>query len=144
MGCKSYININSRNGSIINTQWKFLPWTTGLTVQLNSIVMPSMGWACEVNCSGYCTVMHSVKNTRITPTVNSYWLKLETSWWWLFPCLRGFGENIGPLIPHLRFLFFLFLKWRWACAHYSTLRARISPQWLSKLRRLWLIVPWQV
>ena len=26
--------------------------------------------------------------------------------WWLFPCLRGFRENVQPFIPCLRFFFF--------------------------------------
>ena len=42
------------------------------------------------------------------------------------------------------FLLFFFLKWRLAHAHLFHSYARISSQWLSKLRRLWLNVPWWV
>ena len=31
------------------------------------------------------------------------------TWWWLFPCLRGFFENIWTYIPRLRCFFFFFL-----------------------------------
>ena len=44
-----------------------------------------------------------------------------------FPCLRGFGEN-DHLFPTCVLFFF-------------TLYARIGPQWLSELRRLWPNVP---
>ena len=57
--------------------------------------------------------------------------------WWLFPRLWGFWENVQPVIPSLCFFLFLFLWWRLAHAHFSfSLYARISPQWLSKLRLL--------
>ena len=36
-------------------------------------------------------------------------------WWWRFPCLQGFGENVQPFIPCL--LFFFFFKWRLAHIH---------------------------
>ena len=29
-------------------------------------------------------------------------------WWWVFPCLRGFWENVWAFIPCLRFFFFFF------------------------------------
>ena len=33
---------------------------------------------------------------------------LARVWWWLFPRLRGFWENVRPFIPRLRFFFFFF------------------------------------
>ena len=52
------------------------------------------------------------------------------------------GGNVRPFIPRLRFFFFL--KWRLARAHQFHFYGKISLQRLSKLRRLWLNVPWQV
>ena len=43
-----------------------------------------------------------------------------TKWWWLLPRSRGFWENMSPLIPRLRFFFFLcvfFFKWALARLH---------------------------
>ena len=42
---------------------------------------------------------------------------LHAHWWWLFPHLRGFFENVQPFIPRL-----CFFKWRLA-------------EWLSELIR---------
>ena len=36
---------------------------------------------------------------------------------WLFPRVRGFGENVRHLKPRLRFFKILFFKWRLARAH---------------------------
>ena len=30
-------------------------------------------------------------------------LQVSRWWWWLFPCVRGFGENVRQFIPRLRF-----------------------------------------
>ena len=57
-----------------------------------------------------------------------------------FPCVRGFVENARHFIPRLRFFFF-FLSGDKLAHTKSTLQARISPQWLSELRRLWPSVP---
>ena len=58
-----------------------------------------------------------------------------------FNNLRGFGENVRAFTSRLRFFFFFFRSGdRLAHANF-TLYARISPQWLSKLRRLWPTVP---
>ena len=67
-------------------------------------------------------------------------------WWWLIPHLWGFSENLWPFLPWLRFFFFLSFVWSGdKLVHTnSTLYAKISLQWLSKLRRLWPSVPWQV
>ena len=65
-------------------------------------------------------------------------------WWYLFPHLRGFGKDVRPFIFRLRFFPF-FLKVE-ISSHtlISLFCARISPQWLSMLRRLWSNVPWQI
>ena len=52
----------------------------------------------------------------------------------VFFCFVFFGGGF--------FFLFFSLKWRLACAHTnSTLCARVSPQWLSELRRLWPNIP---
>ena len=44
----------------------------------------------------------------------SFWLVYDTLyqritwWWWLFPRLRGFGENVRQFTPRLSFFFFFF------------------------------------
>ena len=40
--------------------------------------------------------------------------RLKRNVCWLFPCMRGFGENVRPFIACT---FFFFLKWRLARAH---------------------------
>ena len=65
-------------------------------------------------------------------------------WWWVFPCLRGFEENVNITHVHLFFIFFCCWNGDYLVHANSTLYAKISPQWLSKPRWLWLIVPWRV
>ena len=55
--------------------------------------------------------------------------------WWLFPRLQWFGENVRLFIPSLRFILLLLSGNQLAHSN-STLQARISPRWLSQLRRL--------
>ena len=38
-------------------------------------------------------------------------------WWWHFPHLRGFWENVWQFVPPRLFFFLLFLKCRLACTH---------------------------
>ena len=52
----------------------------------------------------------------------------------LFLRLRGFWENDRPFIPRLRFFFFFEVEIN--SRSLIPLRARISQQWLSELRRL--------
>ena len=41
-----------------------------------------------------------------------------TLWWWLFPRLRGFGENVRPFIARLHFCVCVCVcVWRLARAH---------------------------
>ena len=65
-------------------------------------------------------------------------------WWWLFPRLRGFWENVRPFISRLLFVFvfvFVFEVEIRSRALIPLFYARVSPQWLSELRRLWPNVP---
>ena len=55
--------------------------------------------------------------------VKCYWspitrLPYHNWWWWLFPRMRRFWDNVRPFISRLRFFFFFFLRWRLAHAHY--------------------------
>ena len=60
-------------------------------------------------------------------------LRTSMERWWLFPRVRGFGESIRQFIPASAFFFFFSGD---QVAHTnSTLKARISPQWLSDGRR---------
>ena len=43
-------------------------------------------------------------------------MRWHSQWWWLFPRMQGFWENVWQFIPRLRFSF-LFFKWRLARAH---------------------------
>ena len=47
-------------------------------------------------------------------------------------------EDFGRMFNHSfpTCAFFAVLKWRLACAYYFPSLARVSPQWLSKLRQL--------
>ena len=61
--------------------------------------------------------------------------------------LRGFWENVRPFISRLRFFVVVVVVVGSGdqLAHTNfTLQARISPQWLSELRRQWPNVPGQV
>ena len=55
---------------------------------------------------------------------------------WLFLRLRELRENVRLFIPRLRFIFEVEISLRTLIRY-----ARISLQWLSELRRLWLNVP---
>ena len=59
--------------------------------------------------------------TTTTTTILILWIPLWQTcmrrkplcvrrWWWLFPRLQGFWENVWRLIPRLRFFFFFFLS----------------------------------
>ena len=63
-----------------------------------------------------------------------------------FSSLARIPKSVLPLIPCLCFFFFFFFFWNGGQKTYtnSTLHARISPQWLTKLKRLWPNVYWQV
>ena len=68
-----------------------------------------------VNLCNYC--MLSWKGRCAVDTLmalhNQLICRGQKIWWWcLFPHLWGFGDNVQPFIPHLRFCF---LKWRLAC-----------------------------
>ena len=63
-------------------------------------------------------------------------------WWWLFSRSRGLLENVRSFIPRPRFFcLFVFKVEISSRALIPLVYARISPQWLSELRRLWLNVP---
>ena len=64
-------------------------------------------------------------------------------WWWLFPRMPGLWEECSTIHSPL-VLFFFFLSGDSLSHTNSTLLGRISPQWLSELRRLWPSVPWWV
>ena len=57
---------------------------------------------------------------------------------------RILGECLTIQSAPVLFLKNIFLKWRLFAHTYSTLQARISPQWLSERRRLCPSVPWRV
>ena len=66
-------------------------------------------------------------------------------WWWLFRHVWGFGRMFDKLFSACVFLFCFLFKVEISLHNTnSTLYIRISPQWLSKLRRLWPSVPWWV
>ena len=49
------------------------------------------------------------------------------------------------IVSHLSICSSSFLKWRSACVHqFHSFRWRINLQWLSKLRWLWMSIPWWV
>ena len=63
-----------------------------------------------------------------------------------FPRTRGLWTKVRRIILHLRFFICLFIhiNWRSARAHtFYSFRLRISPQWLSELKRLWMSVSWR-
>ena len=60
-----------------------------------------------------------------------------------FPSLQGFWENLRRF-PTCVFVCLFFLSGDQLAHTNSTLYARISPQWLSELGRLWPAVPLQV
>ena len=73
--------------------------------------------------------------------------------WLFFPCqdCRGRLHELFPactayfiyLFIH-SFIYWFSFKWRSACEHrFHSFMPKISPQWLSELRRLWASVPWQ-
>ena len=67
----------------------------------------------------------------LPPNLSWWW------WWrWLFLRLRELRENVRLFIPRLRFIFEVEISLRTLIRY-----ARISPQWLSELRRLWPNVP---
>ena len=96
--------------------------------------------------SGQCRLL--IRQLRAAWTTCSLHAEIQFpfGWWWLFPHLQRFWETVWPLIPCLHFFFFFFGggSGDQLANTNSTLYARISPQWLSKLRQLWLNVPWQV
>ena len=53
----------------------------------------------------------------------------------------AFWENVQPFIPRLRFFVVVVGSGNQLAHTNSTLWTRISPQWLSELRRLWPNVP---
>ena len=69
-------------------------------------------------------------------------ISLEWKWWqqyfywWLFPWLRGVWKNGRPFILHLHIFLGFFLEVEISSCALIPLYARISPQWLSELRRL--------
>ena len=69
------------------------------------------------------------------------WSNKSHWWWWLFPCWWGLWGKVWWLIPCPRFFF---LSEDQLMHTNSTFQARISPQWLSKLRWVWPSVSWWV
>ena len=53
------------------------------------------------------------------------------------------SSDVKICISHLQAFFFFVSGDQLACTN-STLKARIRPQWLSRLRQLWMSVPWHV
>ena len=83
-------------------------------------------FACEVRCMGTGIIITRYKLRELYARLSA--------WWWHFPRLRGFGENVRPFIEmEISSLILI-----------PTRHARISPQWLKEQRRLWPNVPRQV
>ena len=68
--------------------------------------------------------------------------KISSSVRGFFRACKNFGRMFNPFLPAPFFLFFEVETSSWTLI--PLFYARISPQWLSELRRLWPNVPWQV
>ena len=65
------------------------------------------------------TLTHTRTHTHIYTHTHTH--THTHTWWWLFPRVRGFGENVRQFILRLCFFIYLFIyffvKWRSASAH---------------------------
>ena len=78
--------------------------------------LPSLQWVFTI--SSITDTLFTFKRVYITRMM---------MWWWFFLACEDFCRTFDNS--------FLRFKWRLACANF-TVYARISPQWLSELRRL--------
>ena len=65
----------------------------------------------EYHCAGTFLVVDHLKLRKKWPCTSPWW-------WWLFPRVRGFWENVRQFVPRQRFFFF---KWRLARANIHSL-----------------------
>ena len=87
--------------------------------------------------------IHQFSPPWIFVLLNYEWSQ-SGSFFFFFLHLQGFGGNVWRFIPHLCFFFSFFLSGDRLMHTNSTLCARISPKWLSEMRRPWPNIPWQV
>ena len=66
-------------------------------------------------------------------------------WWWLFPPVWGFWENVWQFIPRLCFFSFFHKVEINLCTLIPLFRpGSVHSWWIRELRRLWRSVPWRV
>ena len=116
-------NNNNKKTTIVQETFGFLPMIAEMLqnyVHVNEVFrvclwmqLPSDFWGHEKWSSMYKTCAMKTLIIGIHFQKVSLLHVLKGWWWWLFPRMRGFGENVRPFIPCLCF----FLKWRLACAH---------------------------
>ena len=95
-------------------------------------------FVCLIVCSALLLLCKVVPAAVVAVSVVClYHWQQSSCWQWLFPRVRGFCENVRQIISPLRLFFlFFFLSGDQFVQTNSTPQARISPQWLTELRRL--------